>query len=973
MIKNINLNKTVIFVISLLFIIISHYYIYPVEVKWRSLVNQDYEFKSYNINKKNKWSTFKREENGNFFIHPGQNKYIAGILKFKKSLVLNLDFTIRKGGELGKIAFIVIKNLDLLDLSNNTKTYRFYITYKKPYSLGIKVKKDDTIVIIADKYGDTGQDWGNLKIQVKDFSDLYQSYYIIGLWILLFMVLFFNNDILLFFNSYVLYSIFIYAEKLNYGNLSINSILTYLLFSFLITFAFALIYRIVKKSKLLLTLFFIIYSTIFLIPIGVIVYNLNFNKNITNDIIIAVLQTNPRQAVEFIHSYIKIDYLVAFFIFIVFWVLFFILQVKNNFINLKKYPQILLIVFLVFAIFLEYENMRLPYFIFQSVKEYYKELNIFREIQAKRKAGKFEFNAVKKHKGETYVIVLGESLNKYHTNLYGYFRKTTPKLMELHNKEKFLLFKNAYSHHTHTLPVLTLALTEANQYNKKGYYTSVSILDILNKSQCDTYWLTNQVLYGPWDSAVTVLIKTAKNIIAINRSIGKSTITQKYDGELIKEFKKVLAKKTDKTKVIFVHLMGSHAEYSQRYPHDKFDIFKGNLNPGIFGKEASKNVHINPYDNSVVYTDYVVSEILKEVINDNGTRAFLFLSDHADDIVRDYGHNSGQFTFEMTQIPMFFWFSNDFKDKYPEIYNNLKIHSNMIFSNDLLYDSLIGFFNIKTDRYQPKFDLTSSQYALNVNDALIFRKIYYTDDKNYIYWQKKNSSYIIKTGLDSKIFPLRVNSIGKLFDIWRDGFRAFEIDVRFNDNNSDRFKIGNDLEHMGLYLDEFLNKIKYKNIKKVYFDFQNLSEFNANDALVKLDLLDKKYNLKNKVILESSVTRKYFKNFRKNGWNTSYKLPAKEILKLISEGENEKLEKLTEKIAAQIKEQDVSAISFDIKLYSFVKKYLESKINKTIKYHIKNAFDLSNLGFEKNVQNNPLLKDVRVEFLLCKFKSLYNL
>lgn len=48
---------------------------------------------------------------------------------------------------------------------------------------------------------------------------------------------------------------------------------------------------------------------------------------------------------------------------------------------------------------------------------------------------------------------------------YGYQRETTPWLDQALKKPENLLFTRAYSNHTHTVPVLTYALTERNQYN----------------------------------------------------------------------------------------------------------------------------------------------------------------------------------------------------------------------------------------------------------------------------------------------------------------------------------------------------------------------------------------------------------------------------------------------------------------------------------------------------------------------------
>lgn len=67
--------------------------------------------------------------------------------------------------------------------------------------------------------------------------------------------------------------------------------------------------------------------------------------------------------------------------------------------------------------------------------------------------------------GGIFVLVIGESETRDHMGAYGYDRDTTPWMSEETQKPEAILFQNAYSNHTHTVPVLTYALSEKNQYN----------------------------------------------------------------------------------------------------------------------------------------------------------------------------------------------------------------------------------------------------------------------------------------------------------------------------------------------------------------------------------------------------------------------------------------------------------------------------------------------------------------------------
>jgi len=124
------------------------------------LKKNDYTLETYNINKDNKWATFRDENNGIFFIHPGDKNATIGIFTFKKDLNLILTLSIRSGSKTGDINFNVKKN--------DLKLDKVIITPKKTRHILISVKKNNTLTILADKHGTTSADWGNLQIQIEN-------------------------------------------------------------------------------------------------------------------------------------------------------------------------------------------------------------------------------------------------------------------------------------------------------------------------------------------------------------------------------------------------------------------------------------------------------------------------------------------------------------------------------------------------------------------------------------------------------------------------------------------------------------------------------------------------------------------------------------------------------------------------------------------------------------------------------------
>lgn len=966
--------RNYLLIITIILVIFGSYsYLSPLGNGYTNLDRHHYSLKTSDINNYNKYSAFRDDLNSKFLIYAEEAKTPSGIFTFYIDKTLILDFSISEDASVGDIEFIVKKN--------KKKINKAIVTKKNPNQVILKVKNGDKVEIIADKHGKTSTAaLGNLQITVEETSFQFKNMLIPFLWSILFIFLFIKKHSLIAVNSYFIFLLMLFSEKLNFGILIFLDVLIYTFLVMSMAFLFTLLYQEfyrVKKFKIASFISFLTAFSLFIIPLSFIIYALNSDTKITKDILYAVFQSNGDESLEYLSDFIALKWISLFTIVPIVIGLLLLKQEEKETIKIDKYLLVSIIITLFAIVSTQILELRLPKFVINGFERYQKELKLFREVQAKRKAGEIQFTANKNEAGETYIVVIGESLNKNHMGLYGYLRNTTPNLSRINADNELLVFQNAYANHTHTVPVLSLSLTEANQINKKTYYNSLSIIDILNKADVETYWLTNQTLQGVWDNMVSVVASETDHLIGLNHSIGVQTNTQKYDDALINEVVKALVEKTNKNKVIFVHLMGSHISYCSRYPDEEYSIFKGELNKGEFGKLADikgLDHNINCYDNSILYNDYVVGTILKTLQEQNTTAGFIYMSDHADDAIERLGHDSAQFTYEMTQIPMLAWFSSAYKEQYADKFDTLNKHTNTLYPNDFLYDTLIGLFNIKTDKYESKYDLSSHDYKLAQDEAYTLHgKKLYTDRTNYSYWQKINTQYLIDINQSSRVFPHRVDSVGKLKDIWEDGFRSFEIDARFGDNNTTYFQIGHNHGVMGIKMEDFLSSVTYSEIQRVWLDFKNLNKNNYKQASERLDYLDKKFDIKKKFIVESGTTLEFFKEFKKAGWHTSYYMPTEKIATQLKENNVTEMKKLAVKIASQTKSQNLSAVSFDHRLYPFVKQYLEPLISDNIVYHVWYAPTLSKKSFPDELQKNKLYLDKRVMTLLSPYKSRFDL
>ncbi len=906
------------------------------------------DYYTININKSPMFKLLPQFMN-RYFIHPTSNKPTKVTFTFTKNLLLKLDFSIQKGSPSGDIEFIVKKN--------RKKLKNLIVTTIKSDTITLYAERGDKIEIIADKHGSNAGDWGNIELFEKD--DLYtlKKFLIPFLWSLLFIFFFAKEHIFIAINSYLSFLLILFAEKLSFGTMGFETIMYYTILIFSLAFLFVLIYQelnIIKKFKIATIFSFIVIFFIYTIPLAIIIYTYNFNHSITSETLFAIFQTNKDESFEFITSSINIKYIIIFIIFTLFVASLLYIQELRETRKIEKSLLFFIIIILLTIFTMGYSYLRLPNFILDNYTQYNYELNKLMSMQKKRKSGEISFNATKKEKGETYILVIGESLNKYHMSTYGYLRNTTPRLSELANKNSILLFNNTYPNYTQTMQALSFALTEANQYNRKKYFDSLSIINIFNKASFDTYWITNQIMLSNFDNLISILGYDAKHLVQLNHHHGMESIFS-YDGKSIEALKKILDKKTTKNRLIIIHLQGSHFAYSLRYPHDKFSKFKDKITQLEFGKYY-KNKEVNDYDNSVYYNDYIIANLLKLLQKQQGANALLYFSDHSEDVLRGYKHHTPNLTPEMGQIPMIIWLSEDYKNKYKYKYKILATHKNNLFSNDMIYDTLIGLANITTDRYNTAYDFSSNKYNLKPKDALYLHgKRYYTEDNNYIYWRDRNSRYLNENNLTDKITIKSTNTIGKFNEIIYNGLNSFSLDIYYN---SKKLYIGTKDKYIKHSLKEYLEKISLFNINSLYINLDNINRNNSDTILNELENINRLYKLKDKATLILNTKDINISKFKMRGWMISYKLDNN--LKNIN----------WEELKDWLQKNDISFVNIDKNTYSLVKEKLK---DLNISYNIETNLSTKNKNFENSSVLKELYKENNIKSIFILFPSLYEL
>lgn len=267
------------------------------------------------------------------------------------------------------------------------------------------------------------------------------------------------------------------------------------------------------------------------------------------------------------------------------------------------------------------------------------------------------------------VVIVGESATRNRMGVYGYPLETTPFL----SSADAILWKIrcSYPGTADNLKVLFSSLKKEEDISL--WKEKQHLFSVMKDTDYKTYWISNQLPQGYYGST--------EHIISFFADSSWFASAGKYDEILLPRFREIW--QNTNPKLVVLHLMGSHMWFSKRYPPNfkKFRAEDELLN------DVSKNKVRAEYDNTLLYTDYIIQQVMDIIKNENAM--VVYLSDHG---CTAYGKNDtvGHVLTDdpdMWEIPFLFLATDKFKKEYDDVWNSLK---NMHYeTSDNLYELLL--------------------------------------------------------------------------------------------------------------------------------------------------------------------------------------------------------------------------------------------------------------------------------------------
>lgn len=320
--------------------------------------------------------------------------------------------------------------------------------------------------------------------------------------------------------------------------------------------------------------------------------------------------------------------------------------------------------------------------------------------------------AVRRGEREIYVVVIGEASRRPEWSLYGYDRRTTPLLDSI--SKGLVVFDNVTSNADITILSLPMALTRARPSSFDITYSQTSILSLLRQAGYRVYWISNQGRYGRNNSPVSVIASEA-NRTSFPEDLYSSGSTDVYDSNLVSRLADVLRRTKSRKVVVFLHMMGSHFDYRDRYP-PSFDVFRGSQ--GILRPlSAWQTQLVDEYDNSVRFTDSVLSQVIEQLKACDCRAGMVYFSDHGERLFdggsadHDYGHGFPTVSPYEIEIPFFMYLSKPYRAENPQLVTQLAANTHEPAQLDSLFETIVDLTGVTYDGREANRSLFSPSYA----------------------------------------------------------------------------------------------------------------------------------------------------------------------------------------------------------------------------------------------------------------------
>lgn len=315
------------------------------------------------------------------------------------------------------------------------------------------------------------------------------------------------------------------------------------------------------------------------------------------------------------------------------------------------------------------------------------------------------------------VLIIGESYNKHHSQLYGYNMPTTPRQKQMAEEGSLVAFNDVVAPWNLTSYVFKNVLS-LHAVGDSGEWCDYPLFpEVFRKAGYHVTFVTNQfeskAKEAVYDFSGGFFLNDPE--LSQRQFDARSTRTHRYDDGVLKEYD-ALRDTTIAHNLVILHLMGSHVMYKVRYPQKtrKHLLYTMYNRPDLTKKQR---MILADYDNSVLYNDSIVAAVTQRFADKDAV--VVYMPDHGEEIFDGepymYGRMHGanidyRLARNEMEIPFWVWGSPKYRELHPYGWMAIQNASTRPMMTDVLPHFLMYLGGISSPLYRSEYNVTSPDY-----------------------------------------------------------------------------------------------------------------------------------------------------------------------------------------------------------------------------------------------------------------------
>ena len=326
------------------------------------------------------------------------------------------------------------------------------------------------------------------------------------------------------------------------------------------------------------------------------------------------------------------------------------------------------------------------------------------------------------------VLIIGESYNRHHSQLYGYDVPTTPWQTKTARQGMLTPFSDVIAPWNLTSFVFK-NIFSTHVVGQEGEWCDYPMFpQLFRAAGYHVTFITNQFLPKAKEAVYDFSGGFFLNHPELSRSMfdTRNTQTHQYDEALLKDYAnlttsspRVLGDSVAESShnLIIFHLYGQHVAYGSRCPKERHHFKSADYDSKRRDLNKREKIHLASYDNATLYNDSVVSQIVR--LFQDQDAIVLYLSDHGEQVFDDGGHVmcrqhnvtiNKRIARNEYDIPFWIWCSPQYIKNHPDVVQAVKKAKDRPYMTDALPHLLLWLGGIHTPEYHSEYNILSDDY-----------------------------------------------------------------------------------------------------------------------------------------------------------------------------------------------------------------------------------------------------------------------